>query len=143
MKPNGEALEEGVGSKATIIEAVDWLTHENHREYALAVADFALLYEPALYQPWRDHSTDGMARLLRETQSNVRNSATGALFRDLKRHAEHWWKQHGKPVDPPFKPEAISKDHHNPYLVNYKHEPIPLRIGKWRKTANSRGNPLW
>lgn len=133
LKPNGEALEEGVGSKATITEAADWLTHENHREYALAVADFALLYEPALYQPWRDHSTDGMARLLRETQSNVRNSATGALFRDLKRHAEHWWKQHGKPVDPPFKPEAISKDHHNPYLVNYKHEPIPLRIGKMEK----------
>ncbi|MDF0677946.1 MAG: hypothetical protein P0107_02315 [Nitrosomonas sp.] len=93
LKPNGEALVEGVGSKATIIEAADWLTHENHREYALAVADFALLYEPALYQPWRDHSTDGMARLLRETQSMcvLRNRS---LIPDSKRHAEHWWKQH-------------------------------------------------
>lgn len=129
LQPNGDLLVDGVGSKAVIIGADDWLTHENHREYALAVADFALLYEPTLYQPWLDHSTDGMARLLREAQNDT-YGLTMATLSDLEQHAKHWWKQHGKPVDPPFKPEAISKDHHNPYLVNYRHEPIPLRIGK-------------
>lgn len=34
----------------------------------------------------------------------------------------------GKPVDPPPRPEAISAGHHNPYLVNYKNEPLPLRL---------------
>jgi hypothetical protein len=34
---------------------------------------------------------------------------------------------HGKPVDPPAAPEAISANHHDPYLINYKHEPLPLR----------------
>ena len=34
----------------------------------------------------------------------------------------------GRPVDPPARPEAISASHHNPYLVNYKNEPLPLRL---------------
>lgn len=32
------------------------------------------------------------------------------------------------PIDPPAKPELLSAAHHNPYLVNYKNEPIPLRL---------------
>jgi hypothetical protein len=47
----------------------------------------------------------------------------------LREHAKHYGEDHGRPVDPPSLPKAISKDHHNPYLVNYRHEPIPLRIG--------------
>ncbi len=34
-----------------------------------------------------------------------------------------------KPVAPPQRPESISVDHHDPYLVNYFGEPLPLRVG--------------
>ncbi|MGX0975086.1 hypothetical protein ACSSVY_000784 [Roseovarius sp. MBR-51] len=34
-----------------------------------------------------------------------------------------------KPVAPPSRPESISVDHHDPYLVNYRGEPFPLRVG--------------
>jgi hypothetical protein len=134
LHPNGEELANGVGSKAVIVNADDWLIHANHREFALAVADFALLYEPTLYKPWLSETVhNGMARLLHESANETSDPLMPDLSRNLKRHAKHWWKEHGKPVDPPFKPEAISKDHHNPYLVNYRHEPIPLRIGKMEK----------
>jgi hypothetical protein len=35
-----------------------------------------------------------------------------------------------KPVAGPQRPESISVDHHDPYLINYRGEPIPLRIGE-------------
>ena len=35
-----------------------------------------------------------------------------------------------KPVVAPQRPESISVDHHDPYLVNYRGEPIPLRVGE-------------
>lgn len=38
------------------------------------------------------------------------------------------YTEDGKPVDPPRKPEAVSAHHHNPFLVNYKNEPLPLRL---------------
>ena len=34
-----------------------------------------------------------------------------------------------RPVAPPERPESISVDHHDPYLVNYRGEPAPLRLG--------------
>lgn len=34
-----------------------------------------------------------------------------------------------KPVAPPQRPESISVDHHDPYLLNYRGEPLPLRVG--------------
>jgi hypothetical protein len=34
-----------------------------------------------------------------------------------------------KPIAPPDRPESISVDHHDPYLVNYRGEPAPLRLG--------------
>ncbi|SMF60887.1 hypothetical protein SAMN02982989_1133 [Xaviernesmea oryzae] len=34
-----------------------------------------------------------------------------------------------KPVAPPRRPESISVDHHDPYLFNYRGEPLPLRVG--------------
>lgn len=34
-----------------------------------------------------------------------------------------------KPVAPPARPESISVDHHDPYLVNYRNAPVPLRVG--------------
>lgn len=35
-----------------------------------------------------------------------------------------------QPVAPPRRPESISVDHHDPYLLNYRGEPIPLRVGQ-------------
>ncbi len=34
-----------------------------------------------------------------------------------------------RPVSPPPRPESISVDHHDPYLVNYRGEPFPIRVG--------------
>ena len=39
------------------------------------------------------------------------------------------------PVSPPHRPESISVDHHDPYLMNYRGEPLPLRVG-----TNSSGS---
>ncbi|MHA6644089.1 hypothetical protein [Mesorhizobium sp. A623] len=44
--------------------------------------------------------------------------------------------QLAKPVAAPRRPESISVDHHDPYLVNYRGEPIPLRLGR-SSTAGS------
>ncbi|QYX56321.1 hypothetical protein K1T73_14870 [Roseovarius sp. SCSIO 43702] len=42
-----------------------------------------------------------------------------------------------KPVVAPQRPESISVDHHDPYLVNYRGEPIPLRIGEGASASES------
>lgn len=34
-----------------------------------------------------------------------------------------------RPVAAPARPESISVDHHDPYLLNYRGEPLPLRLG--------------
>ncbi|MGR6430545.1 hypothetical protein ACU5AY_06445 [Rhizobium sp. PAMB 3174] len=41
-----------------------------------------------------------------------------------------------KPVAGPLRPESISVDHHDPYLVNYRGAPIPLRIGTKNKDGS-------
>jgi hypothetical protein len=92
----------------------------------LAVADFALLYDPHRHPGGEPH---GMANLLIKADTELGSHDPEAVTK-LREHAEKYWEDHGHPVAPPFLPEAISKDHHDPYLVNYKHEPIPLRIGK-------------
>lgn len=91
-KPDGSPLTSGVGTQA-IIEVPSDATDVTpnlvgaRREFALAVADFALLYD---------------------SKNN--------------------------PIAPPHgdatRPEAISVDHHDPYLFNYKNEPVPLRVGR-------------
>lgn len=135
LKPNGEPLTGGVGTQAMIVQAQDQSMHRDHREFALAVADFALLYDPH-----RQHGEDpphgklyGMQNLVKKAREAKIDEPT---VKTLEHHAEHYWKTHGRPIDPPSLPEAISKDHHNPYLVNYRHEPIPLRIGQ-RETDGS------
>lgn len=106
-KPDGSPLSSGVGTQA-IIDVPDGVTDvtENlrgsRREFALAVADFALLYD-----------------------SNDQPIAP----------------PHGDPT----RPEAISVDHHDPYLFNYKNEPVPLRIGRsasggWQQRPNKYGD---
>ncbi|MGZ8095112.1 MAG: hypothetical protein ACXW0L_04825 [Methylosarcina sp.] len=92
-----------VGSRAQIVETPN---REDTREFALAIADFALLYDGT-----RKNSVH-VPHLMEKFAG------------DYKKIAD----KEGFPVDPPNRPEAISTDHHNPYLINYKHEPIPLRI---------------
>ncbi|WP_416910783.1 hypothetical protein [Paracoccus sp. (in: a-proteobacteria)] len=69
------------------------------------------------------------------------NLLTDAEIAELKEHLIHWRQmaaghaagsggQMAGPVAPPARPESISVDHHDPYLVNYRGEPLPLRLGK-------------
>lgn len=149
----------GTGWEAIIKNASDQSTHPDHREFALAVADFALLYDPRLSSD--DPESQGMGRLLCEAivmgkslptelnwscpdevlkeieeevaelgHSHAASTLSDGDFQQLAYKAINYWAEHGQPVAPPLKPEAISKNHHDPYLVNYKNEPIPLRIGE-------------
>ncbi|MEY4753428.1 MAG: hypothetical protein RJA44_1103, partial [Pseudomonadota bacterium] len=57
------------------------------------------------------------------------------------------YTQDGLPVDPPAKPEAISAHHHNPFLINNKNEPLPLRFAangdKSAVYTDKRGDPAF
>lgn len=97
-----------VGARAQILtDRKDLKRHPDTREFALAIADFALLYDKRV----EDAPIPMHMEHLANAYHGIRN-------------------KEGSPVDPPERPEAISVDHHNPYLINYKHEPIPLRIGE-------------
>lgn len=191
-----------------------------HREFALSIADFALLYDPRaaltprefdrlMNAPAADEdgaekdeaASRGMARLMCEAryanspakmkaicgsdlnqEGSIWHAAEGdvppawlaegrpedyathrvglvpGLFSSLliaqegsaplppSKHLEHHLKSFraraagfaspddpkarlARPVSPPARPESISVDHHDPYLVNYRGEPFPLRIG--------------
>ena len=172
-----------------------------YREFALAIADFALLYDPrdrlepselssALNGEETEHSFKGMGTLLCEAmyqsdpqklgdicgsaiEEDPNDSSTfyaagedvppawiaagrqgdisahvtdGATITDAERakleaqllayrqkaagYAPSDTAPMAKPVAAPSRPESISVDHHDPYLVNYRGEPIPLRIGE-------------
>ncbi len=109
--------------------------HADAREFALAVADFALLYAPETDErpvgpveeaAGLDHL---VARLRSAGVPGVGGAAVTAARNELVQHRDAIRQAHGVPVAPPLKPEAISKNHHDPYLVNYKNEPLPLRVG--------------
>ncbi len=102
-----------VGSRGMVVKAEDQKKHPDTREFALAIADFALLYDQG-----------------QQTGPEMPGGMIGKIGDGLAEDFAKIRKEHGYPVDPPFLPEAISTDHHNPYLINYKHEPIPLRIGE-------------
>ncbi len=110
-----------VGTQAMVIINDDGTQREagqSYREFALAIADFALLY-------------DGNTRITSKGLKDYDKLSMDKqkVFAKLHDNLKDWQSKNGRPIDPPKLPEAISKDHHNPYLVNYKHEPIPLRIG--------------
>lgn len=155
----------------------------NMREYALAIADFALLYDPFGKRPKAEFyqsgtSTDpgdgrsgakGLDCLIVEARIKVGGTKKTTLSEgcdpahtggmkalvdggnvppahlatlskdDAKRLAEETHadirQKYGYPVSPPQRPEAISVDHHDPYLVNYRNEAIPLRVG----TSSDKG----
>ncbi|WP_207101953.1 hypothetical protein [Paracoccus shandongensis] len=176
-------------------------THPDYREFALSIADFAVLYDPRDRDtpqavepaPGSDHS--GMARLYCEARQAA-GAASAAATSDQCGEAEAeagepdtapaWWaagapgdlpfhraRLHGslmgdadalrlrdhlvyyrgraaspdgrpigngtlaKPVAPPVRPESISVDHHDPYLVSYRNAPLPLRLG----TDRADGSP--
>ncbi|VDS09472.1 hypothetical protein PARHAE_02675 [Paracoccus haematequi] len=175
------------------------LIHDDYREFALAVADFALLYDPrdredtAAIEPRADAHLKGMARIYCEALSAAkglwRGQTAGQCGPDDPADPvtpPAWWaagapgdwpyhraRLHGnlmdlasvqalrehlvdyrsraaspdgkpvqggplaKPVAPPERPESISVDHHDPYLVNYRNAPLPLRLG----TKNADGSP--
>ena len=176
--------------------------HPDTREYALAIADMALLYDgngqgeaefeaeaEATSSP-KGSSPKGMSRLLAESACRIQavteddvardadleqgeriparhgglcvtSAGNGSLPRPrdapssafepglpnaahagarlaLKLHAKFWRAAHGRPIEPPPRPEAITQKHHNPYLVSYRGEPVPLRIG----AHGSNGQPF-
>lgn len=192
------------GARKLVETVSDDPTHPNFREFALSVADFALLYDPrdwdsaaALPEAVKDTTgqkigafggLEGMAKLyceaywrrspanLDEVCGSGLNRATklggyfypddppswlaGGAWRDdshkdnyagdlfvgtetnevaaLYAHLSNYRRKAAgrpygdrmaKPVAGPVRPESISVDHHDPYLVNYRGAPIPLRIG--------------
>lgn len=199
-----------IGTRKRVIDAADQKTHPDFREFAIAIADFATLYDPRDRKkrseifPGSDWSSygerrpreAGMATLACEMNfsreptelekfcgSEMKKDAKGwfadenvppawhAAGREGDDHksrylelvspaltgrlAEHLLRyrlaaakhklpndapfppltdlpnssDYASPVAPPERPESISVDHHDPYLVNYRGEPIPLRVG--------------
>ncbi|PVA09546.1 hypothetical protein DC366_12655 [Pelagivirga sediminicola] len=203
MTPQGLDLEEGDETGTGVHKIVkdgDEL-HPNYREFALAVADFALLYDPSDGQPgdiaaaggpigdgltlgalpvWQEGGENpvfgpkGLAKLVCEAQFRTalgNEASPGPLqtfcdagfewgtasdpleaegispalvaaaliedgeVQDLRRHLglvrlrAGFGEGFARPVNAPERPESISVSHHDPYLVNYRGEPVPLRIG--------------
>ena len=138
-----EMPEQAVGAEAMIVHLGDDGAKEDYREFALAVADFALLYDghgrPDVkaegFRQAADNLQDQLDAANAAGDAELAEKISGelekrrAVLPELDAHFAAIHARHGKPVDPPKLPEAISKDHHNPYLVNYRHEPLPLRIG--------------
>ncbi|WBU51911.1 hypothetical protein [Paracoccus sp. SCSIO 75233] len=189
----------GVGTHKIVDQGDDPELHPNYREYALAIADFALLYDPTdadeddliaaagllpgeamlgAKNSGAEASPKGLAKLVCEAEYrasalavmadseieklcnsrierySIRGSMTAVEtegvppamvardlidedeVRELRRHfalvryRAGYGEGLARPVSPPERPEAISVDHHDPYLVNYRGEPVPLRIGE-------------
>jgi hypothetical protein len=99
-KPDGSVLTGGVGMAANIIDADDPVTHPDAREFAVALADFAIVYDSS-----------------------------------------------GRPVNPPDAPEVISAADPGTMLVNYRNEPLPLRLAlngdRSRIRSGKAGDPAF
>ncbi|MEH3147512.1 MAG: hypothetical protein PGN34_19700 [Methylobacterium frigidaeris] len=126
--------------------------HPDAREYAIAVADFALLYDGRRLAtvPPASATPNGLDALVHEAtfpgdarhpEDEPEESAPSRVLAEggialekpeqdkLAQHRDAIRRAHGSPIAPPPRPEAISQKHHDPYLVNYRNEPVPLRIG--------------
>jgi hypothetical protein len=146
------------------------LMARSFREFAMAVADFALLYDPCrsgnagkgacadIVGP--EHADHGLAGIVGDLAKlpAAKAKASGFPFLDTAVGGKETRTPRqiiekratdvaaiGRPVAPPKRPEAISKDHHDPYLFNYRNEPIPLRVaeprdGRWRVKAGPKGD---
>ncbi|WP_233718835.1 hypothetical protein [Jiella avicenniae] len=204
---NGSEID--IGTRKRVVNAADQKVHPDFREFMLAIADFALLYDPrdsetkkdlfpqkrpGYASEWEEFSGAGMAtltcelmfkdqpKLLDDVCGSAMKQSGGEWFadenvppswhaggrikdthqgsyrpglltaEDQSRLSEHLLAyrrgaagekpdsdadEFASPVAPPERPESISVDHHDPYLVNYRGEPIPLRVGT--KLANNGG----
>lgn len=125
--------------------------HVDAREYAIAIADFALLYDGKKgVGPATDGDPNGLDRLVYEAaaaeptpsaEDEPDETAPARFLRlqdialsdgdrgKLTQRRGDIRAAYGNPIAPPPRPEAISQRHHDPYLVNYRNEPIPLRVG--------------
>lgn len=125
--------------------------HIDAREYAIAIADFALLYDGKKNAgTMANGESNGLDRLVYEAaNANPGPSAedepdetaparflheqqiapSAADQTRLRQRRDQIREAYGSPIAPPSRPEAISQRHHDPYLVNYRNEPIPLRVG--------------
>jgi hypothetical protein len=124
-----------VGSRAQVLATPASQHHTDTREFAMAVADFGILYDKKVNDPLSTMLTDSMRASTVEEYRQIRNDCPPAIDACDGKDMNHCGRElkkcgWGSPVDPPARPESISVDHHNPYLFNYKHEPIPLRIGE-------------
>lgn len=127
-----------VGAKAIISDADDPKTHADHREFAMAIADFALLYEPRRENAYhedaeaKDQGLDNLLAALEASDADTKlpPAAIAKAEEAVGKRRNTVRERHGVPVDPPLLPESISKNHHNPYLVNYKNEPLGHRVGE-------------
>ncbi|SDD94621.1 cupredoxin domain-containing protein [Belnapia rosea] len=111
-RPNAQAVIVRAGGNPSTQEY-----HRDHREFPMAIADFALLYAP------------GPVGV--KPRPRTLSPASQERVMEFRR-------QNGWPVDPPLAPEAISQHHHNPFLLNYGHEPLPLRIGRHSEMPDER-----
>lgn len=209
------------GARKLVKTAANDPEHPSFREFALSIADFALLYDPrdrqdpeALRRAMRDPtgrlagelgSLQGMAKIYcearyRRSPFNLRDVCgtapqrdgsygsfwfpdmppawlAGGVYRDdvhknrylrdllidvsgaqpeLGRLWTHLVDYRRKaaapgrageagvmmasPIAAPERPESISVDHHDPYLVNYRGAPVPLRIADKTASAQQSGD---
>lgn len=105
-RPNAQALIVGAGGNDPTR-----VYHRDHREFPMAIADFALLYAPGPPEV---------------------KPVSPLLSPEGRRAVMNWrlTRGNGWPVNPPEAPEAISQHHHDPYLVNFGQDALPLRIGR-------------
>ncbi len=106
----------------------------------MAIADFALLYEPrhehdqdGVDPPAEEEKGKGLDHLLASLEAGdgeLPGAAASKAIAAVGERRDATRERYGVPVDPPLLPEAISKNHHNPYLVNYRNEPLGLRVGE-------------
>ncbi len=147
-RPGADGIKEGRGVGTQVRVSPRAGEGEPVAEFALAIADFALLYEPcAAATACRDpvgpeaRGLEQVAHLVATRPPRLLSAAHRAEL-ELRRAA----LAAERPIAPPRLPEAISTDHHDPYLLNYRNEPLPLRIGErsgprsWRQKAGVEGD---
>lgn len=140
-RPGGEGMKEGRGVGTQV--RVTPNEGEAVAEFALAIADFALLYEPCRPAAACREAPGPQAHGLEQAAHRLATRPPQLLTDAHRAHFELRRAELAaeRPIAPPRLPEAISTDHHDPYLANYRNEPLPLRIGERQATGSWRQKP--